>query len=227
MSKIEGVIFDLDNTLVLSEKLQYEAIKNVAADIYVDLTWDYYVDEYLGMSIRDIFISILAHLEVEITDEKVNRLIEEKREEFKALIKEKGVKQVPGVKAFLDTLKKEQIPFTIATNSLKEEVEAMLYAGGLIDYFGKVVTAEEVKEAKPEPDVFIEAARVINARIQKCIVFEDSYQGIEGALSSGAYTIGLSTTYPEAGILLAGAKESIEDFTKIDLKDLEARFILP
>jgi HAD superfamily hydrolase (TIGR01509 family) len=224
MSKIQGVIFDLDNTLVLSEKLHFEALKNVVEELSVDLQWDYYQQEYLGLPIEAIVKSILAILNVEITDEKVDRIIEEKREEFKVIIKEDGLKPVPGAKAFLDKLKAENIPVTLATSSLREMVEEVLYSAGLIDYFKRIVTVEDVKNPKPAPDIFIEAARTLNADVKKTIVFEDSYQGITAAEAAGAYPVALTTTYPPAGLVLRGAEEYVEDYTPIDFAVLEKNF---
>lgn len=78
-----------------------------------------------------------------------------------------------------------RVPMAVASNGRRENVEASLTATKLLPLFDYVVAAEDVKRGKPEPDVFLEAARRMEVAAADCIVFEDTDEGLEGALRAG------------------------------------------
>ena len=77
------------------------------------------------------------------------------------------------------------ISVAVATSSTRERAEKNLKRLGLWDYFDAVVTGDMVERSKPEPDIFLEAAKRIGARKDECIVCEDSYNGLLAAKASG------------------------------------------
>jgi HAD superfamily hydrolase (TIGR01549 family) len=78
-----------------------------------------------------------------------------------------------------------RVPMAVASNGRKEIVKASLTATKLLPLFDYIVTAEDVKRGKPEPDVFLEAARRMGVAAADCIVFEDTDEGLEGARRAG------------------------------------------
>jgi beta-phosphoglucomutase-like phosphatase (HAD superfamily) len=78
-----------------------------------------------------------------------------------------------------------RVPMAVASNGRRENVEASLTATRLLPLFDYIVTAEDVRRGKPEPDVFLEAARRMSVAAADCIVFEDTDEGLEGALRAG------------------------------------------
>lgn len=78
-----------------------------------------------------------------------------------------------------------RVPMAVASNGRKKNVEASLTATKLLPLFDYVVAAEDVERGKPEPDVFLEAARRMGVATEDCIVFEDTEEGLEGARRAG------------------------------------------
>ncbi len=81
------------------------------------------------------------------------------------------------------------VPMAVASNNQRKVVEATLAAAGLRDLFGWIVASEDVKQGKPAPDLFLEAARRMNVSPEDCIVFEDSAEGVEAAERAGMRVI--------------------------------------
>ena len=73
----------------------------------------------------------------------------------------------------------------VASNGTRLNVEMTLRSTGLLGLFDTVVVAADVKQGKPEPDVFLEAARRMGVKAERCVVFEDSDEGLEGARRAG------------------------------------------
>jgi beta-phosphoglucomutase family hydrolase len=80
-------------------------------------------------------------------------------------------------------------PMAVATGSPRWTAERTLKQIGVLEWFDTIVAAEDVKRHKPEPDVFLEAARRLNTKAERCIVFEDAVPGIEGAVKAGMAVI--------------------------------------
>jgi len=88
-----------------------------------------------------------------------------------------------------------RVPMAVATNGHRENVQATLEATKLLPLFDFIVAAEDVERGKPAPDVFLEAARRIGVAAAKCVVFEDSDEGLEGARRAGMRGIDIRKYY--------------------------------
>lgn len=82
-----------------------------------------------------------------------------------------------------------RVPMAVASNGRRANVEASLTVTKLRPLFDYIVAAEDVARGKPEPDVFLEAARRMDVAAQDCVVFEDSDEGLEGARLAGMRTV--------------------------------------
>jgi beta-phosphoglucomutase-like phosphatase (HAD superfamily) len=91
-----------------------------------------------------------------------------------------------------------RVPMAVASNGVLENVEATLINAGLRSLFDYIVTADDVKHGKPAPDVYLEAARRMKVYPAKCIVFEDSDEGLEAAHRAGARAIDIRKEAPLA-----------------------------
>jgi beta-phosphoglucomutase-like phosphatase (HAD superfamily) len=88
-----------------------------------------------------------------------------------------------------------QVPMAVASNGRKANVEASLSVTNLLHLFDYVVAAEDVQHGKPEPDVFLEAARRMSVKPADCIVFEDSNEGLEAARRADMRSIDIRNFY--------------------------------
>jgi len=88
-----------------------------------------------------------------------------------------------------------RVPMAVASNGQRRNVEATLRATRLLPLFDCIVGAEDVAHGKPEPDVFLEAARRMKVAPDRCVVFEDSNEGLEAALRAGMRGIDIRAYY--------------------------------
>lgn len=100
-----------------------------------------------------------------------------------------GLRPKKGLHHLIDYLKSRQIPIALATSSDRARVNWYMSLAQLTDVFDAVVCGDEVEKSKPEPDIFLAAAKKIKADIGHCIVLEDSENGIRAAHRAGAFAV--------------------------------------
>jgi len=94
-----------------------------------------------------------------------------------------------GVRELLELLKQRGLPLAIASSTKSDVVKRQLKDAGLLDFFDRVIGGEQVSRSKPEPDIFLSAAKALGAASEKCIVIEDSHNGIRAAHTAGMIPI--------------------------------------
>ncbi len=103
-----------------------------------------------------------------------------------------GVAPRPGALDLLERLRDAGVPIAVASNSQRAFVERTLRSAGLLDgRFQTVVSAEDVEQPKPAPDIYLEACRRLGARPSECAALEDSPPGVAAAVAAGMYVIGV------------------------------------
>ncbi len=113
-----------------------------------------------------------------------------KREAF--LKRLKTVTLIDEVAAFAHSLR-GKVPLAIASGGSRRVIEKLLHAVGISDWFDEVVTADDVAEGKPAPDVFLHAARLLGVGPSKCLALEDAPSGILAAQRAGMQVIAIPT----------------------------------
>jgi HAD superfamily hydrolase (TIGR01509 family) len=116
---------------------------------------------------------------------------------YREIVREKGIEPLPGVKEFLQALKDHGVPCVIGSSTHRENVTTTLEVLGLEDFFTSIVTAEDVKRGKPDPEVFLTAATRIEVAPVDAIVFEDALVGIAAAKAAGMRVVAVATTEPK------------------------------
>jgi beta-phosphoglucomutase family hydrolase len=119
---------------------------------------------------------------------------------------------VPGVREFLQRHAGQ--PLGLATNAEPANVDFVLDRGGLRVFFRAVVDGHQVRHPKPHPEIYLRAAELLSAAPGNCVVFEDSFSGVEAARAAGARIVGLRTTHRQ----LPGTQLAIDDFRGPELE---------
>jgi HAD superfamily hydrolase (TIGR01509 family) len=104
------------------------------------------------------------------------------------------IKPVDGLVDVLEELKVRGLLMAVASSSLRSVIDIILKKTGLEKYFDVIVSREDVKEGKPSPDIFLHAASLLNAGPEKCIVIEDSSNGIKAAKAAGMFCVAFTGT---------------------------------
>ena len=113
---------------------------------------------------------------------------------------------VPGLEAFLK--RHPGTPAAVATNAEPANVDFVLRESGLRPYFRALVDGHQVQNPKPHPEVFLRAAELLHVPPQNCVVFEDSYAGVQAGVAAGMRVVALMTTHDD----FAQAVLQIRDF---------------
>lgn len=199
---LKAVIFDFDGVLVDSEKLHLQAFNSVLAKYKIQISTDEYFEHFLGLSDREFFEAINnREKNLALTHMQFKKLLQAKTEAFKNL----AVTHAPviaGVPEFIKMLSANKIPMAIGSGALLPEIEMLLKGANLRNFFDVIVSAEQVKKGKPDPECFVLALELLNKKIrpsinpQDCIVIEDSHWGLEAAGKAGMHTIAVTNSYP-------------------------------
>lgn len=191
----QGIVFDLDGTLVDSEIVHADAWLGVLARH--GLVFDYHwFDRWVGLSDRHLAESVASDYALAVTTEVLRK---EKQQLFHTLVA-RQLKAFSGVEEELAGLSRSGIPMALATNSPLADVEQVFRATRLGQWLQQVVTADDVRQLKPAPDMYLLAVERLGLLPAHCIAMEDSPAGVAAARKAGLYVLGLTTSQP-AGVL--------------------------
>lgn len=209
MSNTKAFIFDLDGVIVDTAKYHYLAWKKIATELGIDFTHEN--NELLkGVSrVRSLDI-ILGLGKVEASQEQKDQWLVQKNEEYLTYLVDMDQSEIlPGVMPVLEFLKANNQP--IALGSASKNARPILEKTGILSYFDVVVDGNDVSNAKPDPEVFLQAAQKLSITNENSIVFEDSVAGIQAANSAGMTSVGIGDA-----TILNEAKYNFKDFTFIN-----------
>lgn len=205
MLKNSTCIFDLDGVLCDTAKYHFKAWRRLANELGFDFTEEDN-EKLKGVSRTESLKLILQWGKKEITDEsELARLAELKNEWYLEYITRMTPEEIlPGVKNFLDELKKKKI--NIVLGSASKNAQIILDKIGITHYFDAIIDGNKTTKSKPDPEVFLLGAEAVKAKPKECIVFEDAQKGIEAALKGGFYAVGVgnSDALEEAQIIIPG-----------------------
>lgn len=127
---------------------------------------------------------------------------------------------IPGVEAFLEELREKGVFAAVVTSSNREKMKRV-YAScpDFRDKFGRILTSEDFAASKPNPDCYLKGAAVAGLPVERCVVFEDSFHGIEAGNCAGMCVVGLSTTNPAEAIAPL-CRCVIPDFTGFSVENM-------
>ena len=211
----KAFIFDLDGVIVDTAKYHFLAWQKVASELGIEFTPEHN-EQLKGVSrVRSLDI-ILELGKIEASQEEKNRWLVQKNEDYISYLVNMNFNEIlTGVIPILQFLKENQQG--IALGSASKNARPILEKTGIISYFDAIVDGNDVTNAKPDPEVFVQAARLLNISNENAIVFEDSVAGIQAANIAKMTSVGIG----EATVLHE-AKYIFKDFTYMDTSFVEA-----
>ena len=208
------LIFDLDGVIVDTAKYHYLAWRDLANDLGFDFTEKQ--NELLKGVSRVRSLEILLNIgKIELSDKKKEELLVVKNVEYLEYVNKMTSEEIlPGIEELLNFLEKEKIPF--ALGSASKNAPLILKKVKLYDKFAAIVDGNDVSKAKPNPEVFLIAAKKLNTNPKDCIVIEDALAGIQAANNAGmtSVAIGDKELLQEADHNLSNTNELSIDFIK-------------
>ncbi|MGM0883086.1 MAG: HAD family hydrolase [Bacillota bacterium] len=183
---IEAFIFDMDGVIIDSEPIHFDVDMKTMHHLGASITMKQ-LEPYVGMTNPEMWDLIkqqysLAQSVEEIINYQLNAKIRH--------LQDIEISPITGIPELIEELQIRKIPIAVASSSPRRFIEEVLSKFKIAHIFNCIVSGEEVPKGKPAPDVYIEAAKQLNVNPSKCIVLEDSRNGIAAAKAAGMRCIG-------------------------------------
>ena len=192
LSDFSAVIFDMDG-LVLDTEITYFVAWQQAANAMGYALSDSFCLSLSGLHYKDIEPKLMALCGADFNLQAFNRL---SGIFWREQVDAHGINTKHGFTQLLEFIVLQQIPYCLATNSRAINAYECLDLAGIKDVFSTIVTRDDVEYGKPEPDIFLKAAELLQVPISQCLVLEDSHAGIVAASRAGALSIFIPSTEP-------------------------------
>jgi HAD superfamily hydrolase (TIGR01509 family) len=208
----------MDGVIINSFHYHLESIKIFAAKHGFQLDENEIMFKYFGRQNR---VWMPALFDKKMEEVEIEALAHEKESIYREIYAP-HIQPVTGLLDFLQDLHLHQVPMAIGTSAPKENVAFVLENTRSQSYFKGVIDDSMVKVGKPDPDVFLQAARLIGLPARQCVVIEDSQAGIEAGKRSGAKVIGMATTHRREE--LPDTDLTVDDFRELDYQTISNLF---
>lgn len=220
---LQAVIFDFDGVITDSEILHLRSFNEVLSQYGIKISTKDYYKEYLGYTDVDCYKILISRGLLKMGEEEIEGLVQQKLAIFKKLAISEG-RIIEGAREFLTMLKDNNIPMAICSGALLCEIELILDEAGLRSLFEDIVSSDQVKKSKPDPEGFVLSLQRLNKARQapitaeQCVVVEDSHWGLEAAKAAGMHTIGVTNSYDAEQLNLA--EKIVDNLSELSMDDL-------
>ncbi len=217
-----GAIFDFDGVVVDSAPHHELCWHKVAKEYSKSLTHEQFLAGF-GVKNERFISEIICWTE---DPEKISEIATRKEALFQEHIKTAKIDLIAGLEPFLKALKAKQIPVAIASSSILKNIDLVLAKSSVKDFFSQIVSGEDVKVGKPDPQCFLEAAKRLHFAPERTVVFEDALLGVEAAKRAGSFCVALTTTFSKERFdnLPHKADMIMDTFKNINLSTIDSWF---
>ena len=188
-----GAIFDWDGVIINSAAQHEISWERLANECGKTLPENHFKRGF-GMKNEVIIPELLGWTTVPV---EIRILSLRKEAIYREVVREQGMTALPGVETWLQRLREAGIPCAIGSSTHRENITTTLDVLGLEEFFSVIVTAEDVKRGKPDPEVFLTAAERLSVEPANAVVFEDALVGIAAAKAGGMRVVAVATTEPK------------------------------
>lgn len=219
MDKNAAVIFDMDGVLVDNKHIHRKAWVEFCQKHNHPIKEEDFDKIGFGKTNRE-YLSFFFQREV--PENEAIKLGEEKERIYRDII-EQDIKPVNGLIPLLKKIK-DQYGFktAVASSAPRTNIDFVLEKLKINKYFDVLVDESMVHEGKPNPDIYVKAAQLLEVMPENSLVFEDSLFGVEAALRAGMMVIALTTSHDEKELSEFSVWKSVKDFTQIQAEEIQA-----
>ncbi|NJO03238.1 MAG: HAD family phosphatase [Bacteroidia bacterium] len=187
---IFAALFDMDGVIVDSNPYHKISLRDFTLKYGYTLSEEDLINKIYGRQNKEW----LPNLFGELSPEQIRAYAQEKEAHFREIYRP-HIKAVAGITEFIQELHHRQIPKGIGTSAPIENLDFTLEHTGLQEYFDTILTESDIHHGKPNPEIYLKLAKILNLPPEKCVVFEDSISGVEAARNAGCKVIGITTTH--------------------------------
>ena len=210
---IKGVIFDMDGVLVDNRDAHIEAFEIICRKYGVPFDREKFMPTF-GMT-NDLILERLMPEVIKTTDWK--KIAVEKENIYREIF-ERTIAPAYGLVDFLKALKKEGYKTAVGSSGNTPNVNFVLDRCGIAGYFDAIANGDMITRGKPDPEVYLLAAKKLELAPGECIVVEDAPVGIRAARSAGESVVAIASTFRRED--LSDYDILIDDFTQITPEDI-------
>ena len=186
-----GAIFDWDGVIIDSASLHERSWHRLAAELGKSIAPGSFIRGF-GMKSARIIEEIHRWAS---EPEEIARLVKRKEALYREIVAQSDIAPLPGVVEWLHRLHEAKVPCAVASSTERLNIDAVLKRIGLQETFAAIVSAEDVVHGKPNPEVFLKAAKRLQLAPEHCVIFEDAYVGIEAGHAAGMKVVAVATTH--------------------------------
>lgn len=187
MKNIKAVIFDMDGVLIDTERISFNAFKEVLSGYNYEMSEAFYLT-MIGRNIKSIKELMMDEYGSEFPFEEV---YEKKVKIAVDTIERDGVIVKPGVHEIVNYLRENNFKIAVATSTRRERAHYLLEQVGIKDKVNYIICGDQVENSKPDPEIFLKAAKGLGIAPENCMVIEDSDAGILAASRAGMIGINI------------------------------------
>jgi len=207
---LKAVIFDMDGVIVNSEPLHHLAYKKMFEEFQLDVSNSLY-ESFTGQSTHSICKQLCEIFNIY---EDPNLLVQSKRKHFKVIFdNDTSFQMIDGALELIQDYFDNNITLVLASSASMTNIERIFEKFDLNKYFKSRISGADLKESKPNPEIFVKAAKLSGHSKDECIVIEDSTNGIIAAKSAGIYCVGYNSfnsknqNYDNADLVISSLNE--------------------
>jgi len=212
----KGALFDLDGVLIDSSPFHFASWVKLGEEIGFTMT-----PELFRQTFGRRNDAILRRFIPDATNEQIAAWSERKEALYRQLAAGK-LTPLPGARELVRALKGAGFRLAIASSTPHQNIAFALEQIGMADAFDALVGAEDVTKGKPDPEVFLTAAKRLGVPPERCIVFEDAIAGVIAAKRGGMKCVAVTTTNPRDALVEAGADLVVDSLSELSLERLTA-----
>ncbi|NFO10843.1 HAD family phosphatase [Clostridium botulinum] len=212
---MRAFIFDMDGVIIDSEPIHRQVHGEIMNTLGINISKGE-LALYAGATNEYIFTKLKERYGIK---KSVSELKDYKSKLIINKVKEESLEPINGIRELLNALIKNNIKIAIGSSSPRSLIEAVIDKFNLHSAFDCIVSGEEVERSKPYPDVYIEVSKKLGINPEKCIVVEDSHNGVQAAKSAGMKCIGFNNVN-SGNQDLSKADVRVDTIRKIDIYNL-------
>ena len=209
---IKGVIFDMDGTIVDSLPFHYKAWKIFFNENKVE-NFSEKLKDYKGGGTLDLMNAVYGD---KYSRKELKIMTDDKEIIFREIYKN-NVVPIMGFMEMFELIKSKEILVGIASNAIRKNVKMILSELKIYEKFDSIICGDEVKRGKPDPEMFNETVERFNLKKEKCLIFEDSVEGVTAAANSKVGVIGVSSSTSGKILIDKGCKTTIDNYLNFDM----------
>ena len=202
-----AVIFDLDGTLIDNNAFHLKTWRVYLDKLGIDISEEAYRKNINGRTNKDA-LEYIYNRKMSPEEAMVYAL---EKEALYREIYQSDIKPVNGLLELLEAFHKKNIPMAIATSGIQVNIDFMFDHIPIKQYFKQVVNSSHISKGKPDPEIYLKTASLLNIPPENCLVFEDAVVGVNAAHAAGMKVIAITTTQSKEE--LKDAEMIIKDFT--------------